>query len=100
MTSVAGGCRGDVVTRRTRMRGERHSHYSIAHTRALFKTVCWLAGRVSSPAHVENHEPRNGARRRGFGGGAARAFPGFAVARARRPAPGPRDAASADSPPR
>src|SRR5688572_18326750 len=34
---------------------------SIPHSTTLFKTVCWPAGRVSSPAHVDNHERRNGA---------------------------------------
>ena len=38
---------------------------SIPDSAPLFKTVCWPAGRVSSPAHVDNHEPRNGAPRRG-----------------------------------
>ena len=35
----------------------RQSHVSIPHTTTLFKTVCWPAGRLSSPAHVDNHEP-------------------------------------------
>jgi alpha-tubulin suppressor-like RCC1 family protein len=28
------------------------------HTAPFFKTVCWTPGPVSSPAHVQNHEPR------------------------------------------
>ena len=44
----------------------------------LFKTVCWPAGRLSSPAHVDNHESRNGAPRPGLGGPSARASPGDA----------------------
>ena len=73
---------------------------SIAHTTPLFKTVCWPAGRVSSPAHVDNHEPRNGAPRWGLGGPSARASPGHAILRAGRPAPRAGDAASAHSAPR
>ena len=70
------------------------------HTASFFKTVCWTPGPVSSPAHVQNHEPRYGAPRRGLGRTSARAIAGYAIPRARRSAPPAGDAASAHSVPR
>src|SRR5688500_3250749 len=67
---------------------------SIAYTNTLFKTVRWRAGRVSSPAHADHHEPRNGAPRSGLGGPSTRASAGFAIPRADRPAPRAGDAVS------
>ena len=73
---------------------------SIPDTAPLFKTVCWTPGPVSSPAHVQNHEPRYGAPRRGLGRTSTRAIVGHAIPRARRSAPPAGDAASAHSLPR
>ena len=52
------------------------------HTAPSFKTVCWTRGPVSSPAHVQDHEPRDGGPRQGLGRTAARAILGYATARA------------------
>ena len=69
------------------------------HTASSFKTVCWTRGPVSSPAHVQDHEPRDGGPRQGLGRTAARAILDTPLL-ARRSAPPAGDTASAHSLPR
>src|SRR5688572_28084714 len=72
---------------RARMNDEGRSPLIVSpHTAAFFKTVCWARGPVSSPAHVQNHEPRYGAPRRGLGRTSARAIAGYAIPHAHRSA--------------